>query len=137
MAATAQRAIVPSRLPRQLDTACLEYFQLEQLPLDISCDRLIAHALEHLAENQISETKALSIELRIKPVGLRIPDAMKVIDPDSSVDDNHARLLRNATQAGCFQIAFPSHVASQAPNARLSLGLYQQPQRFLDNGTLR
>jgi hypothetical protein len=137
MAATAQRAIVPLRLPCQLDTACLEYFQLEQLPLDISCDRLITNALKGFAENQIHESETLLFKRRIEPLRLGIRHTLKVVDPDRGVDDNHAGLLRHASQSGRVEITFPRHFTAQAANALLSFGLDQQPQRFLHNRTFR
>lgn len=93
VAATAQRAIVPSCFPRQLDAGCFKYFQLEQLPLDVFRDRLIANALKNFAENQIREPETLPIEFHVEPLGLGIRDSLEVIDPNSRVDDHHAAYL--------------------------------------------
>lgn len=106
MPSPAQQAIVSRCLPRQVNTTHLEYGQLQQLALDILCDDLIANALQHFAQDQISEPETLAIELGMHPLCLRILHAFEVIDPDSRVDDHHA---------GYFPTR-PSRDASRSPS---------------------
>ncbi len=72
MAAAPERPIVSRCFLRQVDTACFEHFQLEQLAFDIAGGGLIANALEDFTENDIREPETLAIELRVEPIGLRI-----------------------------------------------------------------
>src|SRR4030095_6448394 len=89
VAASPERSVVPRCLTRQVDAAHVEHFEPEQLTLDLfRCD-LVTNALEHLAENQISEPEALTLQLSVNPIGLGIRDAAEVIDPNGGVDDHH------------------------------------------------
>lgn len=89
VAARPQRPIIPHCVPRQVDAACFEKFQLEQSALDLSRCELISDTLQHFAENHIYQPEALTIEFCMNPICLRISYALKVINPDGRVDDHH------------------------------------------------
>jgi hypothetical protein len=91
VATAPERAIVPRRLPRQVDTPCFEYRQLEQLAFHIFRGELIADALQQFAKNDVGQPETLAIEFRMNPIRLGIPDALQVIDPDGRIDDHHTR----------------------------------------------
>src|SRR5439155_20645452 len=94
-----------SRSPtRQLDATRPEYMQFKQLPLDIDGRTFIAHTLQHLAQNDIRETKPSPAEFVIEPLGLQIADGSEIVDPDRGVDDDHvgylvARLRRDCSRS--------------------------------------
>jgi len=88
MTSTSKRSIIPCRLAGQLNAARVEHLQLEQLTFDVFRDDVITNPLEHLAENQISEPEALTLQLSVNPIGLGIRDAAEVVDPNGSVDDH-------------------------------------------------
>jgi hypothetical protein len=50
------------------------------------------------AEDDVSQSEPLTIELRVEPVCLRTGKAAEAVDPDRRVDDDHG-LLRPATEA--------------------------------------
>jgi hypothetical protein len=64
-----QRSKVARGLAGQADPAGFENVQLEQLPLDMRRGRLVAHALQHFADNQVSDAKPLALKCPVEPVG--------------------------------------------------------------------
>src|SRR5262249_54380673 len=92
-AAAAQETIVSRSVPRQFDTASLEYLQFEQLPLDSDGRTFIAQALQHLAQNDVGETQPSPAEFAIEPLGFWIADGSEIVDPDRRVDDDHVGYL--------------------------------------------
>src|SRR4051812_43782043 len=97
VSAAAQRPIVSRGIPSHLDAARVEYLQRQQLSLDVLRDPLVAHTLQDLAQDEISEGETLPLERCVKPVGLRIRYAAEIIDPDGGVDDDHRSSPRDAT----------------------------------------
>src|SRR5207244_8472122 len=110
--------IVSDRVLRQVHTARLEQFELQQLALDIFGGEFIANALQHLAENHISQPKTLSIEFGMHPVCLRILGALEVIDPDSRVDDHHAGYFATRPSRDVRSVPSVSRAESTIPHHR-------------------
>jgi len=126
VSANAQRAIVPRGISGDVDATCVKHLELEQLPLDVLRDALVAHALKDLAQDQISQRQALPIERSMQPVRLRIRNPSEVIDPDGGIDDDHSASARHPTLTRHPEIAFPGHLPAQAPDAPLPTRLDQQ-----------
>ena len=128
--AASKRPIVPRGLARHRHAARVEHLQVQKPPLNLLCDNVIPDALQHFAEDDVGQPKTLAVELCVQPVRLGILHALKVIDPDGGVDDDHA-LLRHPFETGCVDIPLPGHLTSQMTDAGLAFGLDQQTQSLL------
>lgn len=99
VAAAPKRLIIVGGFAGQGYAACFEHLQLQQAPLDLLRGRIVADALQHLAEDDIGQSETLAIEFRVQPLRFRIVYAVEVINPNRGVDDDHA-LLRHPVQTG-------------------------------------
>jgi len=92
--AASKRPIVPRRLACQRHTTCVEELQLQQPPLHVLRDYVVANALQHFAQDDVGKRKPLAVEFSVQPVRLAIVRALEVINPDRGVHDDHV-LLRH------------------------------------------
>jgi hypothetical protein len=76
-------------LDSQLLATGLEDLELAKVAQD-SCECLLpSDTLKSLAKNQVRESKALPIKLAVKIIGLLVPQAAQIVDPDRGINDDH------------------------------------------------
>ena len=98
---------------------------------------LLPDALQHLAENEVGQAEALSFDLAVQPIGVRIYRSAKVVDPDSGVDDGHAvALLLRSAQPGLVQIALPADFAAKTADGHLRMSFHEETQSGVNGGFL-
>src|ERR1700674_4896157 len=68
--AASKRPIVPRRLACHRHTACVEHLQVQQPPLNLLGDHVVADALQHFAKDDIGEPKSLAVEFCVQPLRL-------------------------------------------------------------------
>ena len=109
--AASKISIIARCLTGEGAAARVEQLKLRQRLLDFSYQRVVANALQHLAQDNVGQSQALAVDFSIQPLSLGITNALKVIDPDRRVDDDHGS-LRQATNAGRVQITLPDDFPS-------------------------
>ena len=109
--AVPKSAIVAGRLSRQRNAARLEHLELCQLLLNLIGGQLVADTLQHLAEDEIDQSKSLALEFGVQPVGLGILRALEVVDPHRAVDDNHP-LPGQSLETRDVEIPIPGDLAA-------------------------
>ncbi|HXN27534.1 MAG TPA: hypothetical protein VN902_10450 [Candidatus Acidoferrales bacterium] len=97
---------------------------------------VIADTLKSLAENQVRQSKTLPTELAIKVIGLFIPQAAQIVDPNCGINDDHRSLLCKSRDTRLVEISIPMDLASKPANGGLRPSLNQKAQCFLDCGPL-
>jgi hypothetical protein len=65
-----------------------ENVELEKIGSNLRKDRVMG-ALQDFAQNQVSQSQRLLLQLALQPSGFRIVAAAKIVNPDGSVDDHH------------------------------------------------
>ena len=89
MTTTPKGAIVTCRVTRKRNAAGFEDDHLRELAFDRLRRDVITDALQHLAEDDVSEPETLALKCSIEPVCVRISHALKVVDQNGRVDDHH------------------------------------------------
>jgi hypothetical protein len=98
---------------------------------------LVADALQYLAEDEVSQAEALSLELAVQPIGVRIYRSAEVVDPDGGVDDGHAgALFLRSAQPGLVQIALPADLPAKTADGRLRMSFHEEAQSGVYGGFL-
>jgi len=120
-----QRAVIACGLAGQVDAAGFEHFESQQEFLDLFGRVVVAETLEHFAEDDVGQRETLPIQFLIQPVGLGTSRAAQVVDPDSCIDDDHAKLSGDSRETRRVEIALPGHCSAQAPDGGLASGLNQ------------
>ncbi|MDF0643293.1 MAG: hypothetical protein P0111_04640 [Nitrospira sp.] len=77
----AQRSIVQSSLNGQFNGSRLKDFKSEKIFLNCIESAIRRDTLQHLAQNQVSETKPLICEIGFKPVRMGRAGSPKIVDP--------------------------------------------------------
>src|ERR1700690_951366 len=85
---------ISSGLNGQFLASGLEYLELAKFTQDSHERLLVCDPLKSFAENQVRESKALATELAFEVIGLVVPHAAQIVDPDRGVDDDHRFPLR-------------------------------------------
>ena len=75
--AASKRPIVARGLTRQVGATHVEHLELQQLTLDGLRGNIVPNALQHFAEDQVSEAETLPVQLLVNPLGLGIPTPRK------------------------------------------------------------
>lgn len=88
-ASSSHRAVIAGGFARQIDASGCEHFESQQKILDLSGDGVVAETLQQFAEDDVRQSETLPIQFLIQPVGLRIPHALQIVDPDGCVDNDH------------------------------------------------
>jgi len=120
-----QRSVIACGLAGQIDAAGFEYFESQQEFLDLFGRGVVAETLQHFTEDDVGQRETLPIQFVIQPVGLGIPCAAQVVDPDRCIDDDHAKLSGDPRQTRRIEISLPRHRSAQAPDGGLASGLNQ------------
>lgn len=105
----------------KLQAARMKQLKLQKLFLDEQEFALGSYSLQHLAEDQISETDSYLVSFAIKPVRFRIAGPAKIIHPHRGINDEHrGRLFFVAASPHFVQIPLPPNLATKAADPRLT-----------------
>src|SRR6202030_4335441 len=93
---------ISRRFDSQLLATSFENLELTKFAQDSCKCILVSDAVKSLAKNQVRQPKTLSTELSIKVIGLFVPQAAQIVDPDRSINDDHrSPTLQVARDAPC------------------------------------
>lgn len=101
MATGSQHTVITRCFARQVAVAAaagLEHFEPQKQRLDLLRCVLVVYTLEHFAHDDVRQCETLLSELPFQPVGFSVLDALQVVDPDGSVDNDHDDLLGDSGQ---------------------------------------
>jgi hypothetical protein len=132
MTAAPQIAIVARRLTCQLHATRFEDFALRQCFFHLPRGDIVAYSLQYLAENDVRQREPLTAQLIVEPIRLGVFCALKIIDPDGGINDNHV-LSSQPPKTRPVEIAVPIDPSSQTTDRALSPGPDQQTQRLVDH----
>src|SRR6476660_206402 len=86
---TAETPEISRRFDSQPLATSFENLELTKFAQDACKCILVSDALKRLAKNQVRQPKKLPTELSIKVIGLFVPQAAQIVDPDRSINDDH------------------------------------------------
>ena len=115
VAALPQVPVMAGGFDGERSVVYLDDLELEQLRLNRRRFAIVAKSLQDLGQNQRGQANPITIKSEVKPLRLRIGDAVEEIDPDRRIDNDHKLTVRvrlEAARTHLVQVAFPANLAA-------------------------